>query len=156
MSMSLWASLEGSTSCKPATGIDYKPSTYLPSSYLFSTYLPIYISQTYFLQNWLLSWNQILTQLRFIHNWVITGIQWMNALVGAGSLWPIYGRFCTIFHKFWYDGHPWTISKTILKTTACFGLFCLPGTLVLALCFFFSLPFLGTWQRVSSLPHFQG
>ncbi len=45
--MSLWASVEGSTSCKPATGIDYKPSTYLPSSYLFSTYLPVYISDLF-------------------------------------------------------------------------------------------------------------
>ncbi len=33
--------------------------------------------KTYFLHNWLPRWNQILTQLRFLHNWVITGIQWM-------------------------------------------------------------------------------
>jgi hypothetical protein len=33
--------------------------------------------EAYFLQNWLPRWNQILTQLRFIHNWVIRGIQWM-------------------------------------------------------------------------------
>jgi hypothetical protein len=33
--------------------------------------------ETYFQQNWLPRWNQILTQLRFIHNWVIMGIQWM-------------------------------------------------------------------------------
>jgi hypothetical protein len=91
----------------------YKPSTYLvitfflpiylymkPSWYLFSylstyiwdvfaiyfpTYLPI--SETYFLQNWLPRWNHILTQLRFIHNWVISGIQWM---VRAGSLLPAW------------------------------------------------------------------
>jgi hypothetical protein len=52
----------------------YKPSLYLVITY-FPTYLHIY--ETYFLQNWLPRWNQILTQLRFIHIWVITGIQWM-------------------------------------------------------------------------------
>jgi hypothetical protein len=52
----------------------YKPSTYLVITY-FPTYLPIY--ETYFLQTWLLRWNQILTQVRFIHNWVIMDIQWM-------------------------------------------------------------------------------
>jgi len=52
----------------------YKPFTYLVVTY-FQTYLPIY--ETYFLQNWLPRWNQILTQLSFIHNWVLTGIQWM-------------------------------------------------------------------------------
>jgi hypothetical protein len=52
----------------------YKPSTYLVVTY-FPTYLPMY--ETYLLQNWLPRWNQILTQLKFIHNWVITGIQWM-------------------------------------------------------------------------------
>ncbi len=41
----------------------------------FLTYLPI--DETYFLQNWLPKWNQILSQLRFDHNWAITGIQWM-------------------------------------------------------------------------------
>jgi hypothetical protein len=41
----------------------------------FPTYLPIY--GTYLLHNWLPRWNQILTQLRFIHNWVMMGIQWM-------------------------------------------------------------------------------
>jgi hypothetical protein len=40
-----------------------------------ATYLPIY--ETYFLQNWLLRGNQMLTQSRFIPNGVITGIQWM-------------------------------------------------------------------------------
>jgi len=43
----------------------YKPSTYLVVTY-FPTYLPIY--ETYFLQNWLPKFNQILTQLRFSHN----------------------------------------------------------------------------------------
>jgi len=52
----------------------YIPSTYLAIAY-FLTYLPIW--ETYFLQYWLPRWNQILTQLRFIHNWVMTGIQWM-------------------------------------------------------------------------------
>jgi hypothetical protein len=37
----------------------------------------IYIYETYFLQNWLPRWNQILTLLRFIHNWVRWGIRWM-------------------------------------------------------------------------------
>jgi len=59
---------------------------YLPNNNLFS-YLSTYIWNL-FLKNWLPRWKQILTQLRFIHNWVITGIQWMDgALVGAGSLW---------------------------------------------------------------------
>jgi hypothetical protein len=64
----------------------YKPSTYLVIAY-FPTYLPTY--ETYFLQNWLLKQNQILTQLRFIHNWVLTGIQWMIhwwVLVHCGGL----------------------------------------------------------------------
>ncbi len=52
----------------------YKPSTYLVITY-FPTYLPTY--ETYFLQNWLPRWNQILTQVRFNQNWVIMGIQWM-------------------------------------------------------------------------------
>ncbi len=51
-----------------------KPSIYLVVTY-FPTYLPIY--ETYLLQNWLPRWNRILTQLRFIYNWVIMGIQWM-------------------------------------------------------------------------------
>jgi hypothetical protein len=41
----------------------YKPSMYLLVTY-FPTYVPIY--KTYFLQNWLPRWNQILTQVRFI------------------------------------------------------------------------------------------
>jgi hypothetical protein len=52
----------------------HKPFTYLVFTYA-PTYLPIY--ETYFLQNWLLRWNQILTRMRFIHNWVIIGIQRM-------------------------------------------------------------------------------
>jgi hypothetical protein len=52
----------------------YKPSTSLVITY-FRTYLSIY--ETYFLHNWLPRWNKISTQLRFIHNWVIMGIQWM-------------------------------------------------------------------------------
>jgi hypothetical protein len=43
----------------------YKPFTYLVVTY-FPTYLLIY--DTYFMQNWLPGLNQILTQLRFIHN----------------------------------------------------------------------------------------
>jgi hypothetical protein len=41
----------------------YIPSTHLVVTYI-RTYLPMY--KTYFLQNWLPMWNQILTQLRFI------------------------------------------------------------------------------------------
>jgi hypothetical protein len=64
----------------------YKPSTYTEVTY-FLNYLPMY--ETYFLQKGLPRWNQILTQVRFIHNWVKTGIQRMaGAWVGAGSLWP--------------------------------------------------------------------
>jgi hypothetical protein len=61
----------------------YKPSSYVVVTY-FSTDLPIY--ETYFLQNWLPRWNQRITQLMFIHNWVIRGIQWMVRRVDAGSL----------------------------------------------------------------------
>jgi hypothetical protein len=50
--------------------------------------------KTYFLQNWLPGWNEILTQLRFIHNSVITSIQWMVHQWGAGSLWPTF----VVFH----------------------------------------------------------
>jgi len=52
----------------------YKLPTYLVVTYS-PPYLPIH--DTYFLQNWLPRWNQILTQLRFIHNWVKRRIQWM-------------------------------------------------------------------------------
>ncbi len=51
-----------------------KPSIYLLVTY-FPAYLPIY--ETYLLQRWLRRCNQILTQLRLIHNWVIMSIQWM-------------------------------------------------------------------------------
>jgi hypothetical protein len=62
-------------------------STYIWNLFVtyFSNYLPI--CGTYFLQNWLPRWNHTLTQLRFIHNWVISGIQWM---VRAGSLLPTW------------------------------------------------------------------
>jgi hypothetical protein len=53
----------------------YKLSIYLVVSY-FPTYLPIY--ETYFLQYRLPRWNQRLTQWKFIHNWVIMGIQQMG------------------------------------------------------------------------------
>jgi len=68
-------------------------------SYLVVAYFPNYLSiyETYLLQNWLPRWNQILTQLRFIHNcwvimgihWVIMGIQWMvrwSVLVHCGQV----------------------------------------------------------------------
>jgi hypothetical protein len=63
----------------------YKPSTYLVITY-FPTYLPIY--ETYFLTKLVTKVKPNLTQLKFIHNWVIMGIQWMDGvLVGASSLW---------------------------------------------------------------------
>ncbi len=52
----------------------HKPYTYIVITY-FPIYLPIH--EIYFLQNWLSRWNQKLTQLGFIHNWVKMGIQWM-------------------------------------------------------------------------------
>ncbi len=58
------------------TALPYVESIYLPNSHL-----PSYIIYLY---RWLPSstrgyatWNQILTQLRFIPNWVMTSIQWM-------------------------------------------------------------------------------
>jgi hypothetical protein len=75
----------------------YKPSTYLQVAY-FATYLPI--SETYFLQNWLLRWNQILPQLRFIHNWVIVDMEWMVCwwvLVQCGQEFAIWsGNTCHV------------------------------------------------------------
>jgi hypothetical protein len=73
----------------------YKPSTYRVVTY-FSTYLPTYIP-IYFQQNWLPRWNQILNQLRFIHEWMITDIQWMVhwwVLVHCGCL-------CSLFFLCW-------------------------------------------------------
>jgi hypothetical protein len=52
----------------------YKACNYLVITY-FLTYLPIY--EIYFVQNWLPTWNQILTQLWINHNWVIMGTEWM-------------------------------------------------------------------------------
>ncbi len=66
----------------------YKPSTYLVVTY-FPTYLPIY--DTYFLQNWLPRFNQILTQLRF------TTSNSGHLVDGAGSLWPDFVDFCAVF-----------------------------------------------------------
>jgi len=73
----------------------YKPSTYPVVTY-FPTYLPIY--ETYILQNWLPRWNQILTQLRFIQDWVINGHPVDDALVGDGSLQPQRPASYAIFH----------------------------------------------------------
>jgi hypothetical protein len=45
--------------------------------------------------NWLWTWIKILTQLRFIHNWVIMGIQWMVrqwVLVQSGSISDVFFR----------------------------------------------------------------
>jgi hypothetical protein len=76
----------------------YKPFTYLEVAY-FPTYLPI--SETYFLQNWLLRWNQILPQLKFIHNWVIGDIEWMVrwwVLVQCGWEFAIWSsNTCFVF-----------------------------------------------------------
>jgi hypothetical protein len=60
----------------------YKPSTYLVSTY-FPTYLPTY--KTYFLQNWLLRWNQILTNSIEVHPQPSSNTYPVDgALVGAG------------------------------------------------------------------------
>jgi len=62
-----------------------KPSTYLVITYFFKI---LCMYETCFIQNWLPRWNQILTQLRFIHNWVIIGIQCMvhwHVLVDCGT-----------------------------------------------------------------------
>jgi hypothetical protein len=58
-----------------------------PSTYLVIAYFPTYLS-TNFLQNWLPRWNQILTQLKFIHKLSNNSHPADGALVGAGSLWP--------------------------------------------------------------------
>ncbi len=82
----------------------YKLSTYHLVVIYFLTYLPIY--ETPFLPNWLPRWNHTLTHLRFIHNWIITGIQWMVCwwvLVHCGPwyysmLSPLWGSFaCLVF-----------------------------------------------------------
>jgi len=100
----------------------YKPFMYLVEIYLvtyFLTNLPIYETY-YFLQNRLRRWNQILTQLRFIHNRVIMGIQWMSdnehpmdgALVGARVLWPIRAHT----HRWWWWLKIYSLSKIAPKT----------------------------------------
>jgi hypothetical protein len=83
----------------------YKPSTYLVVTY-FPTYLPV--SETYFFQNWLPTWNQRLTQLRFIHNWVIVGIQWRvhwTVLVHCGP--RIVGTWLTNHCGKLWDRNTW-------------------------------------------------
>jgi len=53
---------------------------YKPSPYLLVTYFPTYLCtyHTYFLRNpWFQDETKVLTQLRFIHNWVIMDFQWM-------------------------------------------------------------------------------
>jgi hypothetical protein len=69
----------------------YKPSTYVIITY-FPTYLPR--RETYFLQTWLPRWNQILTQLRFIHNWVINGHLVDGALFGCNHVQPFHLPYC--------------------------------------------------------------
>ncbi len=59
---------------KTITSPKYMLAIYLPCSHLFS-YLSIY--WTYFFQKGLPRWDRILTQSRFIRNWVIFGIHWM-------------------------------------------------------------------------------
>jgi hypothetical protein len=53
------------------TSVAFFSSLVLVVAY-FPTYLPIY--ETYFLQKWLPRWNQILTQMRLIHNWVTLAV----------------------------------------------------------------------------------
>ncbi len=56
----------------------------------------IYIYETYFLLYWLPRWNQILTQLRFIHNWVTRSIQWMVR-------WWVRVHHCGLFSPFFFS-----------------------------------------------------
>jgi hypothetical protein len=63
----------------------YKPSTYLKVVY-FPTSLPIY--ETYFLQNWLTRWNQIIKLVK-VHPQLSNNEHPVGGvLVGASSLWP--------------------------------------------------------------------
>jgi hypothetical protein len=49
---------------------------YLPSNYLFFLPIDLYMRPSSY-RIWLPRWNQMLTESRFIHNWVTTAIQWM-------------------------------------------------------------------------------
>jgi hypothetical protein len=64
----------------------------------FLIYVPIY--ETYFIQNQLPRWNQILTQLRFMHNWVISGIQGMGHWWGLVHCGQESGSFVKLFQSF--------------------------------------------------------
>ncbi len=95
----------------------YKPSTHLVIIY-FPTYPLLY--ETYFLWNRLPRWNHKLTQLRFIHNWVITGIQWMLrwwVLVHCGHQ--------SFPSESWNLGLEWTSSHRCTSSgwgrSSCFG-----------------------------------
>jgi hypothetical protein len=72
----------------------YKPSTYLAVAY-FLTYLPT--RETYFLQNWLTRWNQILTPVQFHPQLSNNGHPVDGALMGAGSLW-LWWKVCNALH----------------------------------------------------------
>jgi len=72
----------------------YKPSTYLAVAY-FLTYLPT--RETYFLQNWLTRWNQILTPVQSHPQLSNNGHPVDGALMGAGSLW-LWWKVCNALH----------------------------------------------------------
>jgi hypothetical protein len=126
----------------------YKPSTYLVVAY-FLTYLPTYLYMRPIpYKNWLRRWNQILTQLRFIHNWVIMGIQWMVRWWGTGSLWRALARSTLVlpvpkcFSKpvLHLDYHSSNLSKKLQEISTVFtcshlGQLGLPSWLVLGECY---------------------
>ncbi len=95
----LWPIAVRITISLPWRGRVNKPSTFLVIIY-FPTYL---LHGTYFLQNQLLWWNEILTQLRFIHNWVWSNGQPVDGdLVGADSLsWnDLQAKYFTVQHTY--------------------------------------------------------
>jgi hypothetical protein len=81
--------------------------------------MPMY--ETHFLQNWLPRWNQILTQSRFIQDWVITSIQWMMrwwVLVHCG-LWWVGAQFCSAWDKLESMIHSkilWVLQRAIIPS----------------------------------------
>jgi hypothetical protein len=87
----------------------YKSSTTKVVTYFF---LPIYFYVTYFLWNGLPWGNRILTQVRFMHNLVITGIiQWMVYWSDGFTLAHYLFEFCL----WWYMAHMNTHAKDWLE-----------------------------------------
>jgi hypothetical protein len=112
------------------TALIYVWTIYVLVVTYFPTYLPV--SETYFFENWLPTWNQRLTQLRFIHNWVMVGIQWMvqwSVLVHCGP-WIVGTWLTNHCGKLW-DRNTWesiSCSHTI-HPACCPGLCWVAGEL---------------------------